>query len=417
MEYNPTEFVKCNNPLPENLLESGKFLMTKDPFYGELFIRCNFISTPSIPTAGVNVSIKGFNFYYNPDWIGNLSFEQTNYLVLHELQHLISNHLERGKEKSDDSELLNVSADMIINSNIEKYYVKRLASIIKRPSENLCLIPDDYDGQWIMEVLYDFLVKNKEENQNNSGNSQGEDGKDQNGNNQNGQKGQKNSDQERGPANGKYGKQIDVHLDNEVTDAIKENMVDEILNEMKMRGMISSEQEIMIDSLRKPTKDYLGMVRSALTDICGSHKDPTWKKMNRKNDFMKGNKQVGNIINVILDTSGSMGESLKKVLSILNRRGITMNLIQIDTEVKGINVIKSPKDLLKIKYKGFGGTTLQPAIDTVSEKWNKYPTVMITDGYTDNLNFSKVSKKVLILTTDVNPPMVGGKVKVLKIEK
>ena len=70
----------------------------------------------------------------------------------------------------------------------------------------------------------------------------------------------------------------------------------------------------------------------------------------------------------------------------------------------------------KMKIRGLGGTTLQPGIDFMSEKKNKiymYNTVILTDGYTDSLNFKNVKTKTLILSTAEKCPITfdNGRVK------
>jgi predicted metal-dependent peptidase len=99
----------------------------------------------------------------------------------------------------------------------------------------------------------------------------------------------------------------------------------------------------------------------------------------------------------------------EKVLSYCNQNDIEAIYIQGDTEVKQEMKIKSKKDLKKIKIKGCGGTTLQPIIDRAVEKYNKYPMVLLTDGYTDNLDFSKVKDKVLIISCGTMVPVIGSK--------
>jgi hypothetical protein len=103
----------------------------------------------------------------------------------------------------------------------------------------------------------------------------------------------------------------------------------------------------------------------------------------------------------------------------LKRRAL--NLIQIDTQVKAVQDIKSKKDLQKLVIKGLGGTTLQPALDYIADPKNelsKYNNLILTDGYTDNLNFSILRTNTLILTTGTKPPYNDprGSVKVIQID-
>jgi len=80
---------------------------------------------------------------------------------------------------------------------------------------------------------------------------------------------------------------------------------------------------------------------------------------------------------------------------------IQMNLIQCDAKVQQIIKIKDKKELEKMKIRGLGGTILQPALDFITDKKNKiymYNTVILTDGYTDALNFKMIKTKTLILS-------------------
>ena len=96
----------------------------------------------------------------------------------------------------------------------------------------------------------------------------------------------------------------------------------------------------------------------------------------------------------------------ERVLSFVFQNDIHINLIQIDTEVKMVEDIKTKRDLQKVMIKGMGGTVLQPAINFVNNpknKLNSFSNVLLTDGYTDTLDFSQVHGKTLILTTAQAP--------------
>lgn len=69
--------------------------------------------------------------------------------------------------------------------------------------------------------------------------------------------------------------------------------------------------------------------------------------------------------------------------------------------------------------KGLGGTILQPAINMVVSDFNQYNTVILTDGYCDSLDLSKVKGKVLMISIGVKVPIsrTNGKVKQILVEK
>jgi predicted metal-dependent peptidase len=154
--------------------------------------------------------------------------------------------------------------------------------------------------------------------------------------------------------------------------------------------------------------------------IFGSKKYKTIVRPNRRGIHgLKGHKKFKNEINVILDTSGSMSGEFERVLSYIFQNDIEINLIQCDAEVQQIIKIKEKKQLEKMKIKGLNGTVLSPAIDFITNKKNKiymYNTVILTDGYTDTLDFTNVKTKTLILSTDHKCPISHDNGKIKQIE-
>ena len=73
-----------------------------------------------------------------------------------------------------------------------------------------------------------------------------------------------------------------------------------------------------------------------------------------------------------------------------------------------------------MKIIGFGGTELMPAIRFIEgdDKLNKFATVILTDGYCDNLDTSGLRKNCLIIScgTRVNIYSNNGKTKQIMVE-
>jgi predicted metal-dependent peptidase len=112
-----------------------------------------------------------------------------------------------------------------------------------------------------------------------------------------------------------------------------------------------------------------------------------------------------------------MGGTFERCLSYIYRNDIEVNLIEADTEVKWIENIKSKKKLESVKIAGLGGTCLQPAINYVENHFNSFNTLIITDGYCDTLDISKLSGNVLMITIGVDVPIAksNGRVKQIKV--
>jgi len=211
---------------------------------------------------------------------------------------------------------------------------------------------------------------------------------------------------------------LDAHLGDDIPQELKREIVEGIMTKLKNRGLTSGDVEAILNKLRKTKKDYLKEIKRTMSNhIFGSKKEKTIVRPNRRGIAgLKGNKKYKNEINVLLDTSGSMGGEFEKVLSYIFQNDIQMNLIQCDAAIQQVLKIKDKKELEKMKIKGLGGTSLQPGIDYMVDKKNKiymYNTVILTDGYTDSLNFKMVKTKTLILSTAEKCPIAhdNGRVK------
>ena len=218
------------------------------------------------------------------------------------------------------------------------------------------------------------------------------------------------------------GEYLDKHISDEVPQEMKEAMVRDVMERLAARGLAAGNMETTLNKLRKKRKDYLKEIKRSVSNIIfGTQKVRTIIKPNRKGiSGLKGNKKIKTAINVILDTSGSMGGSgtFEKVLSYIYRNDITVNMVQADTEVKWVDKFMDKKKIERMKISGLGGTALMPAVDYVVENFNQYNTVCLTDGYCDNLDLSKLKGRVLIISIGVKVPITksNGKVKQIVVD-
>ena len=215
---------------------------------------------------------------------------------------------------------------------------------------------------------------------------------------------------------GKDGQTMDVHFDpkNKIEKEMLEKAAKDITEKLKNRGLISSSVERILGNLEKKPNNWLNQLKRWITGVKGiGNYTKTFKRQNRYGiEGLRGKRKDAIVFDVILDTSGSMLGDIEKVLGTILRDGIMCNIVQIDTKVQSDTVISSPRELKQLDLKGFGGTILQPAIDYIGEKKQQpRPLVIMTDGYTDHLDVSKIRDKVVVLTTGVNPPISGGNVR------
>jgi predicted metal-dependent peptidase len=93
-------------------------------------------------------------------------------------------------------------------------------------------------------------------------------------------------------------------------------------------------------------------------------------------------------------------------------------MIQADTQVNWVDKFMDKKKIESMKISGLGGTALMPAVDYVVENLNQYNTCILTDGYCDNLDLSRVRGRVLIISIGVKVPIArsNGKVKQICVD-
>ena len=216
------------------------------------------------------------------------------------------------------------------------------------------------------------------------------------------------------------GQFMDQHMPDDVPAELREQMVQDIREKLKARGLETSNIESTLGRLKKRKKDYLKEIKRGVSMIKGNIKQRSITKPSRRGiKGLKGNKKIGAKINVMLDTSGSMSGYWEKALSFIFRSDIEVNLIQVDTQVHGCENIKNKADLKKVVIKGCGGTTLQPGIDYIKKNYPMYNTLILTDGYTDAFDFGGYKGKVLIISNSSECPIAvsNGKIKQIIVEE
>lgn len=423
------------------------------PYYGNFNLFINFSERKDIDTCAVNMTSKGMNFFFNSEFLNRLSQKEVNFITLHEDFHLLWNHPKRTITGQYDHKLSNIAQDMIINHIIWEDIPHTFVEIPKdKDGKNMALfIPKEYEGKMIFEELYEWLRDQKEEHNKKKKAKQDKSGKgEQNKSDDNSNGDSDNSDDNsdtgkygpygKNPKNEKgtidtwsldqifdnldnnQGQYLDVHMGDEVPEEMRESMIKEAMDRLQSRGLSSGDIETTLNKLRKQRKDYLREIKRVVSNlIFGTKKNKSIDRPNRRGiEGVKGIKKTKTKINVGLDTSGSMGgaSTFEKVLSYVYQNDIEINFLESDTEVKWVQNIKSKKKLQSIPIKGLGGTCLNPMLDYIADNFNEYPTVLLTDGYTDNLDLSRLKKNVLIISVGVPCPIArsNGKVKQICIE-
>lgn len=416
----------------KKILDAKIYYNKNYPFFAEILGSATWYETEEIPVAAMNVKINGMNMYYNPKVFDITPQAQVNFILKHEIQHFLSNHMERTAGR--DHTLSNITQDMIINTDtVESFPEEYFQPFTTEDGKvNTLFVPDDYKGSKIYEALYEHMEQERQKQQKNKkgkGKSDGKNGKDGEGQgdskkDKDGNHTRKQNDYSK---NGRGTNQdidydgytYDTHLEDEVPQEMREQIVKATVEKIKDRGVDAGMYERLANVFdTKKDKDYMKPIKRELGSIMGGRKKHTWFRENRKGLPMKGWKKNKTVINVVLDTSGSYNNEIEYVIKYIYDNDVIINLIQNDTKVQAVNKITSKYQLQGLAIKGGGGTVLQTALDHIYEKFNNYPTLILTDGYTDTLDFKKLTKKTIILYSDRECPTTNDKnVVQIKLEK
>jgi len=405
-------------------IEDGVKEMLLSPylrFFGEFLLFINFRKDNfGCPTMGVNVTLNSLNLYYNTDFLDSITTQQIKFVLCHEVYHLISNHVQRTTLACYDHKLSNIAQDCIINSLIKEDN-ELMQDLETLDNSGLLYMPPEYAGDRIYEPFYEWLLEKKTEYLNNSSDLS-------NGKNKNNSKkcdpnySGKNKSEEMKNIE-KYFKNdqeymFDQHFLDDIPYEIRDSFIKNIIDNLKSRGLVTDNIKLSIEKLKASKKNYLKLIESAVHSLVGVQKYKTFKKPNRKQiEGLKGRKKEEKVLNVILDTSGSMYGLFNKVLSYIFHNNIVINLIQCDAEVKKFLVIINKNKLNSMSIEGLGGTTLQPGFDFIKSNrvLKNYNTLVLTDGYCDNIDNTNM-RKILVLTVgdqvQFNHPEVVKQIKI-----
>lgn len=316
------------------------------PYYGNFLLFMNFLERKDLDTCSVNISSKGMNFYYNPHFLDGKTQKEVNFIVIHEIFHLLWSHPKRTVTGQYEHKLANIAQDMIINHIIWEDISHTFVNLPKNhQGRNMTLfVPKEYNGSLIFEELYEWLRDERDKRKNNkkakscqtcqgTGKAQGQNKGDSKGNNQgqnegnsgdkkqdcpdcNGSGNDGDKDSSGKPSYGKYGKNpskkekekdddegidtysldhifdnmgknngeyLDHHMGDEVPEEMREAVMKDVMDRLRSRGFEDSNITESINKLRKKRKDYLSYIKRSLSSqIFGGKKVKTITKPNRR---------------------------------------------------------------------------------------------------------------------------------------
>ena len=357
----------------EKLITARIALLLKAPFFGNLATRLKLVNADEwCSTAATD----GRNFYYNSEFINKLPQKQLEFLVGHEVLHVVYDHM--GRRQDRDAQLYNIAADYCVNADL----------IDSKIGEKITVVPVLYDRKYAgmsSEQVYDLLFENADKIDMNQLMKQvldehldedGEDGEDGEGN--------------KGSGPDKMTKEERKALRDEIREAV--------LNAAEAAGAggVPAGVKRLIKDLTNPQLNWRELIRQQVQSLVKA--DFTWARMNRKGQHLDAILPGSNFaetidVSVAIDASGSMsGEMLRDILSEV--KGIMeafddfkLDVWTFDTEVYGYEKYTPDNldDIDSYDLQGGGGTMFECNWEFMREnELTPKLFIMFTDGYPGN---------------------------------
>ena len=392
------------------------------PFLSEFLLRFKYIESADISTFGVGFD-KCLCLWYNREFMHKLSELELKGVLAHEILHIIKKHSirfsnvektleraaedEKGSKKKALHNVFNYAADTVINEIIfDDFSVggERLTLPPKVWRLNMPIFKE-YKGPLLTENIYEYLMEKVKYRRilfNLNGDLFDKDGN-------------PIDDKEPPEEDSIIVDIIDEHsfmgdLNSEDAQRDISDTVRAAIN--KGWGTMSGSGLSKIKELLEPEKIPIGkLLRKSMQEHYDGCilKSSTYLKMNRRGyQELPGYKKHGSNLNVVVDVSGScFSEGIQSLffseLDYMSNIVKDITLIQFDTQVQKVSKYRKG-DWRSIELTGCGGTVFQPLFDYLkSNKMDRRPTIIFTDGCFDWKLDSKGIKPLWVLTDEVTP--------------
>jgi predicted metal-dependent peptidase len=356
-------------------------LLLRHPFFGNMATRLRILAADDwLNTAAVD----GRNLYYNTQFFNAMNNKEIEFVVAHEILHMVFDHLERRDDRNPM--LYNISADYIVNNTLVRDRIGTKPSIVD------CYQDFKYEG-WTSEEVYDELFeeakKNGEEalkqlgemldehldmDEGDEGSSPGEEGEDSNGN-----------------ATSKSKPKYSKEEIKQIKDEIKENMISAA--QTAGAGNVPGAVARMIKELTEPKMNWREIIRQSVQSSIRS--DYTFSRPSRKGQMSGAilpsmDFQDTIDVAVCIDMSGSIGDAqgkdfLGEIKGIMEEfPDYNIKVWCFDTKVYNEEDFEANdgKDLLDYQLMGGGGTDFMANWTYMKEQdYVPKKLIMFTDGY------------------------------------
>ena len=381
----------------ERLVTARIGLLLRQSFFGNLATRMQLVNADEwCSTAATD----GLKFYYNSKFIMMLKPKEVEFLVGHEVLHVVYDHM--GRRGTRDPQIWNIADDYAVNADLKRHKVGQFITTVP------CLYEQKYDGK-PAEEIYDDLMKNVQKisiddlvNQMIDDHMDGDDG-DSDG----------DQDQE--------GKSKRPKMSAEERERVRQEVKQAIINAAQSAeaGSLPKGVERLIKQHTNPVMPWRELIQTTLTSAIRT--DYSWMRPSRRGwhiDAIMPGMTPGEEIDVVVavDMSGSI--SSKQAQAFLGEisgmmeafDGYKVRVISFDTEVYNDQMFDSENmdDISSYQPMGGGGTDFDCVFNYLKQQ-GEVPKrlIMFTDGFPcGSWGDEDFCDTTFIIhgSTDINPP-------------
>lgn len=381
-------------------------ILDKHGFYGIMLMHMKFSLDNNCETAYTD----GKKIAFSPKFMDNLSDEEIEFVLMHEILHVALKHCFRGRDY--EPLIFNIACDIVVNSNILKSNGGDLDTItLKNFGESMHTINNEEGNEYTAEEVYELLLKtsdvknylkNKQKMLKDLENQLGK----SNDANENQNKGSELDN--RGipiPKKGidKYGSLFDDHSKWKGPGDFDQGDIDEVnkliseaaesTNKRPNAGDVPLGAQRIVEELLHPTIDWrlllYDFVQNEIIDYSFNPPDARYNDFDFfMPDFNVKDEKVEKIL-FMVDTSGSI-DNQQLTMAYTEIRGAIEQFDNLEGYLGFFDAcvyeplpFTSVDDLLSIKPRGGGGTSFHCIFDYIKNNMEEYPkfVVIITDGY------------------------------------
>ena len=349
----------------QKLLLSRFRVLNKHGFYGLLLMHMRFGLDEECETAYTD----GYRINFNPKFLDSLSNDETDFVMMHEIMHVVFKHCFRGRKT--DPHLFNIACDIVVNSNILYSNGMNLKSItLNKYGESMHIAPNKQEGYlYTAEEVYEMFLKQGAKSKSSAMNQE----------------------------------TIDDHsrweeADDDFTLDEWERRIINAAESIKKReegaGSLPLSVERYIDELKKATIDWRMLLNDFISLEVGDYSfTPPDRRLDGPffmpdfNELIEVEDDPKNIL-FMVDTSGSINnkqvtQAYSEISGALEQfTSLTGYLGFFDAIVYDPVEFSSVEDILEIKPKGGGGTNFFKIFEYVQKMEVKPKAIIIlTDGY------------------------------------